>query len=228
MTIKNQFQSFLFILAIISPSLVRAADYAIKTDKAAPPKQLADEVAKELSGTSIQFTQDGDTVCTVWFCTSVPSIGTPAQAKNGLTYQEIKQGTLIGAIEIVRAGFQDYRKQKLPTGVYTLRLGFQPMDGDHMGTAPNREFLLLSPADADKKVDAIDDGKALAELSAKTTKSGHPAVLLLFPSKPASPPELVQQKEPPNHWTINAQTDAVVEKKSYPMGISLTVVGQTS
>src|SRR5437016_4282396 len=117
MIIKILARPLILIVALAGPACVRAADYAIKIDKTAAPKQLADAVAKELSGNSIQFTQDGDPVCTVWFCSNVPSIGTPAQAKNGLTYQEIKQGTLVGAIEIVKAGFQDYRKQKLPTGV---------------------------------------------------------------------------------------------------------------
>jgi hypothetical protein len=214
-----------FLLVFAQTAL--AADYSIKAEKADPPKQLADPVAKELDGTAIKFVQDGDTACTVWFCKEVPSIATPAQAKNGLTYRELKQGTLIGAIEIVKAGFMDYRKQKIPAGVYTLRLGFQPMDGDHMGTAPNNEFLLLSPADADKTVAAVEELKALAQLSAKTTKSGHAAVMVLFPAKPTSPPELVKQKDPDNHWTINAQVNAIVDKKPYPLGIALTVVGQT-
>src|SRR2546421_13022694 len=79
-----------------------AADYSVKVDKTAPPKQLAEPVAKEMSGTSIQLVQDNEVVCAVWLCDKVPSIGTATQAKNGLTYQEIKQGTLLGSIEIVK------------------------------------------------------------------------------------------------------------------------------
>src|SRR4029077_7544554 len=85
------------IAAILGSPFAVAADYSIKVDKTAAPKQLADAVAKEMSGTSIQFMQDNEAVCTVWLCEKVPSIGTAAQAKNGLTYQEIKQGTLLGS-----------------------------------------------------------------------------------------------------------------------------------
>ena len=37
----------------------------------------------------------------------------------------------------------------VPPGVYTLRLGYQPQDGDHMGTAPHSEFCLACPAAED-------------------------------------------------------------------------------
>jgi hypothetical protein len=219
---------FLAVLFLtVNARCLLAADYALLVEKTVPPKQLAEAVAKELEPTALQVTQNGDVVCTVWLRKEIPSVGTAAQAKNGLTYKEFKEGTFFGAIEIVKAGFTDYRKQKIPAGVYTLRLAIQPMDGDHMGTAPYNDFLLLSPADADKNVAAIENEKALVELSAKTTKSGHPAVLLLFPGKPTTPPKLVKQKEPENHWTIDAQIEALVEKKPYGAGISLTIVGQT-
>ena len=40
----------------------------------------------------------------------------------------------------------------------------QPMDGDHMGTAPYNEFCLLIPADKDKKPDLLDvEGAARTE-----------------------------------------------------------------
>jgi hypothetical protein len=217
----------LLLAPLFSPALAIAADYAIKVEKAAPPKQAAEAISKEMGPSSIQLSRDGEAVCNVWFCKEVASIATPAQAKNGLTYRELKEGTLVGLIEIVKGGFTDYRKQKIPEGVYTMRLGFQPMDGDHMGTAPYNEFLLLAPADEDKKADAIDNTKALMELSGKTTKTGHPAVLLLFPAKPAATPELAKKKDLDNHWVINTQVDALVEKKPTALGISLTIVGQS-
>ena len=43
----------------------------------------------------------------------------------------------------------DYRKQKIKTVVYTLRIAHQPMDSDNLGTTPYSNFCLRLPADSD-------------------------------------------------------------------------------
>ncbi len=48
-------------------------------------------------------------------------------------------------------GMSDYRGQSLPPGVYTLRYQLLPQDGNHMGVAPNPDFLLASPAASDSR-----------------------------------------------------------------------------
>ena len=48
----------------------------------------------------------------VWFRTEIPAKATEDQVKNGLTYREIPEGTLVGAIEFP-AKFTDFRKQEL-------------------------------------------------------------------------------------------------------------------
>src|SRR5262249_20716978 len=133
----------------------------------------------------------GDVLVEVWLRQAVPAKATEAQVKNGLTYREIPESTLLGAVRVVKQS-TDYRKQKVPPGVYTLRLGYQPQDGDPMGTAPYNEFGLLCPA-AEDKSDELLETKALAELSAKTT-SNHPGVWLLFPGdKGVTDPKLVDK-----------------------------------
>ena len=109
--------------------------------------------------------RDGETVVMrVWFRAEIPVKATEEQVKNGLTYREIPEGTLVGAIEFP-AKFTDYRKQELPAGVYTLRFAVQPDIGDHTGTAPHPEFCLICPADEDKSREDIEK-KKLIELSA--------------------------------------------------------------
>ena len=75
----------------------------------------------------------------------------------------------------------DYKKQRIPAGLYTLRLAIQPQDGDHMGTAPYNEFCLFCPAAEDKKPDPLTV-KDLRELSTKSTDN-HPGVFVLFPAE---------------------------------------------
>ncbi len=117
----------------------------------------------------------------LWFRKEVPAKATPEQVKNGLTLREIPETTLLGVLQVHRT-LIDYRKQKIKEGVYTLRLAYQPADGDHMGTAPNNEFCLAVFADDDKDAKLMK-AKALQEASAKVTGGSHPAVLLLFPPR---------------------------------------------
>ena len=89
----------------------------------------------------------GELLVEVWFRKAWPAKATEAQIKNGLTYAEIPETTLVGALRVVKQ-WTDYRKQKIKPGVYTLRIAHQPMDGDHMGTAPYSDFCLTFPPTA--------------------------------------------------------------------------------
>src|SRR5262245_32149184 len=184
----------------LSPAVVAAKDYSIKTTDADPPKQLSDAVKKLLGKTCIQL-QDGkeNLIAEVWLVKEVPAKATAEQIKNGLSYREVPSSTVVGAIRVAKQ-MLDYKKQKIPVGVYTLRVGIQPEDGDHMGTAPYNEFCLLCPAADDKKPDLIEV-KDLRELSAKTTDN-HPAVLVLFPGDKdaGDKPKLLSKTG--GHWVM--------------------------
>src|SRR5262245_56968835 len=170
----------LFLL-LGTPAFAEEAKYTIKTTKSAPAKDLKEPVRKLLEEQSVELLNDkGAVVCEVWFRKDVPANATAAQIKNGLTYRDnVKETTVLGAIQFHQEG-RDYRKQKIKAGVYTLRLGFQPMDGDHMGTAPNPEFCLLTTADKDADPATIE-AKQLHENSKDASGTSHPAVLLLYP-----------------------------------------------
>src|SRR5262249_12363102 len=114
---------------------------------------------------------------------------------------------------------------KIPTGVYTLRLGNQPQDGDHLDTAPHTEFAVLSPAAADKGV-ATMEVKALHEASIKITGT-HPAVLLLFPGRDAgADPRLVEKGE--GHWAVLLNLPITAGELKTTIGIALTLIGKAA
>ena len=121
--------------------------------------------------------------------------------------------------------FTDYRKQKVQAGVYTLRLGIQPTDGDHQGTAPYNEFCLLLPAGADARPGAME-AKDLHELIAKSTKRKHPGVMLLFPNKTPGVMPVVEAK-PKDHFVLSFRIPAAAGKTKGYLGFSLVVVGVT-
>ena len=70
---------------------------------------------------------------------------------------------------------RDYRRQRVKPGVYTLRYALVPVDGNHSGVAPQRDFLLAAPAAADPSPVNITRDEAL-NLSRKTTGTNHPSV----------------------------------------------------
>ena len=119
----------------------------------------------------------------------------------------------------------DYRKQKIKPGVYTLRLAVQPMDGDHMGTAPYNEFVLLCPAAADTTPDLLEVEK-MHEFSAKSVGRKHPGMMLLFPNKaPAEAPKV--EAKPKEHFVLSYRVPAKAGGANAFLGFSLVVIGVT-
>jgi hypothetical protein len=168
-------------LLVLFPSHVLAAEpkMSAKVEKVSPPELLAEPVRKLLDGQALVVRDGGAEVMTVWFRAAIPVKATEEQAKNGLTYREIPEGTLVGAVRFP-AKFTDFRKQEIAAGVYTLRFAVQPDIGDHTGTAPHPEFCLMVAADKDATPGAIEK-KKLIELSSLVNEGRHPAVLLKWP-----------------------------------------------
>jgi hypothetical protein len=179
-------------ICLLASAVVHADEpkFTLKTEKADPPKDLKASFSSLLSDQSLQLLDEkGGAFATFWFRKTIPCKAAPEQVKNGLTYREIPQSSVVGVVQFSQA-WVDFRKQKIPVGTYSLRLGFQPMDGDHQGTAPYGEFCLLVPAGKDEKPDTLE-AKALHELSAFATGGTHPGVMLLFPNnKPEDEPKL--------------------------------------
>jgi hypothetical protein len=215
------------LLFLAVPSFVPAQDskYAIKTADTPPPKELSEPIRKLLGPQSVRFYEGQKMMAELWFRKEVPADATPEQIKNGVTYRELKQSEIMGAFK-VEHDWTDYRKQKVKAGVYTLRLGFQPMDGDHTGSSQFSEFFLILSAAKDTKP-ALMEPKELAEASMKSIGTGHPGVLMLFPNSKPGAPQLVNKEN--NHWVLNAKEDiSVAGKKAGSIGIGLVVVGNAN
>jgi hypothetical protein len=209
------------LVVAVYPALAAEGKYSVKSAATAPPKELSEPVAKLLGQESIQLLDaKGEVLAELWFRKEIPAKA--ADAKKALTYRDLDETTLLGAVRFAQP-WSDYRKQKIKPGVYTLRLGFQPMDGDHMGTAPNPEFCLLSPAGEDKKPDPMD-AKALHEVSAKAAMTSHPAVMLLSPNdQPKDKAELAAKEM--DTWVLNLKADTAAKA---PLGLGLTLIGHST
>jgi|SRR5581483_2815765 len=213
----------LLIITVGARIAAQGAKYSLKVGEAAPPKELSESIRALLAKQPVLFQNDqGKTLCEIWFRQEVPADATPEQVKNGLSYREIKQSEILGAIRFDEDWY-DYRKQKVKAGVYTLRLAYQPQDGDHMGASEFTEFCAIVAADKDTKPDLMD-AKHLSEVSAKSVNTGHPGVFMLFPNlKPANAPELAAK--PRNHWVVNTKEAVNAKGTKTSIGIGLTVIG---
>ncbi len=218
--------SCLGLLLLFAPARTAELKYSLKEAKTDLPNALAPKVRELFEAKSIQILDaQQKPFCEIWFRKVVPSKATPEQVKNGLTYQEIEQGTIIAAIQFPQP-FKDYRNQNVKEGVYTLRLANQPQDGDHMGTAPHAEFCLLVSAERDKDP-AIMEPKSLFDHSAKSLEGGHPGVMLLFPNnKPEAEPKLVDKGM--GHIVVTLPLKVMAKDKATTLGIGLTIAGHST
>jgi hypothetical protein len=207
-------------LAALGP----AADRKLATRAVEPPAGLAGPVRELLDRSALVVTESGEDVVVIWFRKVIPARATAEQVKNGLTYREVPDGTLIGAVRFSRP-FVDFRKQTIAAGDYTLRLAIQPETGDHSGTAPHTEFALLVPVADDAGPEPLEP-KNLYKLSSKTTEGDHPGVMLLFPhvGKPADP-KLIDKGDGVVVAATHRSVEADGEKTT--LGFALTIAGHS-
>jgi hypothetical protein len=212
-----------FVCAV---SLADEPKFTLKAEKADPPKDLKDGFAAVLSDQSLQLLDEkGGVYATFWFRKAIPCKAAPEQVKNGLTYREIPQTSLVGVVQFTQPWI-DFRKQKIPAGTYTLRMALQPMDGDHQGTAPFGEFCLLVPAAKDEKPGTLE-AKALHELSANAPGGTHPGVMLLFPNnKPEDEPKLAAK--PNAIMVLNVKRPIDADGTATTLGFGFVVAGVTT
>jgi hypothetical protein len=149
---------------------------AATRQKAAVPAALAPAVAQSLSPEGVRvIVNNGATTLDFWWTTGLAvKAGTAAAS-----WADVEEGALVGAVNL-SSSFRDIRGRVIKPGVYTLRYGLQPQNGDHLGVSPYREFLLLSPAGVDK--DPAPHGHdGTIELSKQSIGGSHPGVWSLDP-----------------------------------------------
>jgi len=168
-------RSLLLSLALCTVSAV--AQY--KTEPAGPPpSEVSPSISAALQKDGTKITNNGAPYAEIWFRNDKPSGGKNA-SEEAVTLPTIPQGALIAVIRFDGKG-SDRRGQNLKPGVYTLRYSLMPVNGDHQGAAPQRDFLLLVPAADDKDLNAAPTFDQLVDMSKKASGTPHPAVMSLW------------------------------------------------
>jgi hypothetical protein len=205
-----------------------AQSYSAVMVSQAPPTELSAAVRASLESQAIQVKGPKGVLCEIWLRKDIPSVASPGM-ELGVVYTQLAPGTLVGAIRFPAQAI-DFRDQTVKPGVYTLRYELNPIDGNHQGVAPQRDFLLLGPPSADTTTAKLAF-KALVKLSKETTTRNHPSVWSMMPPQdvPAKLPAVVSQDS--DNGTIQVlffKANLGAAGSAKPTTIGLVVVGFSS
>jgi len=166
-----------------------------------PPAELAASVSGLLQKDGLKISgADGKVLCEIWLRILMPSGAKTAE--DNVSIQTIPPGALMGAISFP-AKHADRRGQQVKAGLYTMRFNIFPQNGDHQGVAPQRDFLILSPAAEDKDGTVISGFDALMTMSRKASGTPHPLVFSMWKDEADAKPGVDKQGE--NDWVLHVK-----------------------
>jgi hypothetical protein len=193
--------------ALLAPAFAAAQPLSATALSEPPPSELAEGLKGRFAETGARVSSGG-AVLHFWWVASLEA------ADRG--WSGVAEGSLVGVVRIA-ADYRDIRGRRIKPGVYTLRFGLQPANGDHLGVSPFREFLLVSPAAADKNP-APTGHDGTIELSKQTTGASHPSVWSLDPPASSDPPL--------STYTNDAGHNGVVFEVAGALRFGLILVGK--
>jgi len=181
-------------------SSVRAEDY--KLEKAgAVPGGIAAEVSQALGREGYRVSGPDGAMIDLWLA---KDIAARKEFKPTLNVKyPLQPGQLIGVLQVNKeTAFSDFRRQAIAPGLYTVRYGQQPQDGNHIGTSDFSDFLLALPAADDKSSKGVDNTKDLQARSAVAAGTSHPAILQLLPSEEKPTEARLTHDADREFWTL--------------------------
>ena len=202
---------------LLLASAVGLAAPKVETTGACSESSVPDAVKKALAQQGFRVTLDDGSAVEVWPRAEVPS---SAKAREDATYN-IAPSSFFGVIHFAK-NTRDYRGDAIQAGFYNLRYELQPNDGDHLGTSPTPDFLLLVLPSADSDPTHNFEFKELVDLSRQVTGKKHPAPLNLVPAEAKEFPSVTT--DPDDHTILFFK----VKSQSGELPIGLVVKGTTT
>jgi hypothetical protein len=220
----------LLLSCVGAPGVLAQESIKVEALPQAPPSAVAPEVQSALSASGVRVQdQRGRPFAEIWLRKAIPSSEKPSGPRGAVQFPFLADGELLGVLQFTAEG-HDYRDQPIAKGVYTMRYGLQPVNGDHLGVSTYRDYVLLLPAAKDKSV-APPTRKQLEERSAESAGTSHPAsFLLLMAPEGAKPESAVVRDAEKNTWSVvlplSLQVKGQAEAMLYP--VQLVVVGSAA
>ena len=185
------------LLLLIGATALSFGQYKAEVGGAPPPDAAARYQEIPFHAQSVKVVNDkGNLYCEVWLRASEPPAG--KSVEQNVTLPEIPHGSLLGLIAFP-ADSEDRRGQKIKAGTYTLRYGNFPINGDHQGAAPQRDFFVLSKVADDPTSAPVPKFDDLINLSKKASGTPHPLVMSIWK---ADAPKDGFAREGENDWVL--------------------------
>jgi hypothetical protein len=205
----------LLSLCVLTPAQAGKAEPLGPLTDAAVPETV--RTVLDAKGYSVRL-DDSSVAAEIWFRKDLPA--QPKKETPDVIYDRLAESLLVGVLHFAQNS-TDYRGQAVPAGFYTLRYELIPNDGNHLGVAPSRDFLLLVPAGADPGPDKILKFQEVVALSRQASRSKHPAPLSLLPAEGTGTAPAVS-KDDQDHYIFSAGVKLVGGEN---MPIALVVKG---
>ena len=178
---------------------------------------VSDSVKKALAPQGYRVTLDDGSTVDVW---PPAQIQTSSKTREDATYP-LAPSLFFGVIHFAKNA-RDARGNAISAGTYNLRYELQPNDGNHLGTSPTPDFLLLVPAAADTTPAQSYSFNQVIQLSEQVTGKRHPAVFNLVPADAKQFPSVITDSD--DHTILFFK----VKAQSGDLPIGLVVKGTTA
>ncbi len=202
----------------------------VKVVEQAPPASLSKPIREVIDSQKAYriLDESGEELAKVWLRKATPASEKPVRPKGVVQFPFFTDGELLGVIVFAKEG-HDFRDQAVAQGVYTMRYGLQPVNGDHLGVSDYRDYALLLPASNDQQV-APPKRKQLEQKSAEAAGTSHPATFYLMasPSGSKASPAMIHDAAKET-WSVVLPLQLEVKgggSLTYP--VRLVVVGMSA
>jgi hypothetical protein len=197
------------VTGFMAATVLLAANYKAES-AGGPPSDVPASIAGVLQKDGTKVTGPSGTWLEVWFVNAAPKAA-PSGEQN-VTLPDVPHGALLGVVRFTSAG-KDRRGQAIKPGIYTLRYSMFPINGDHQGVAPQRDFLVLSKIADDTDPKALPAYAPLMDASKKASGTPHPLVMSIWKADDQNQ-SLTEQGE-----------DWVLQRKVGDLNVAMVVVG---
>lgn len=214
-----------FLAIVLSAGALFAAD----AYKLGPAEKLPEGIAAPIAGLldpkGYEVASGKGAVSQIWL---VKELTVRAAFKPTLTVKyPMIPGSLVGVLHVApKSPVTDFRGTTVKPGVYTLRYGQQPEDGNHLGTSEVADFLLALPAGIDKDPKPIMLPDKLHKDSAKASGTTHPAIFSLLPPEGDAKEAKLSHQEEKNLWILSVTAQGNDKTKKVAVPLRLVAIGK--
>jgi hypothetical protein len=164
---------FVFIFATL---LAFSSDSKYRLEQGVPaPAEAPASLREAITSPGVKvLTAAGETYMEFWF--NAKPMSAAAKEETGATLDRVQHGAFAGVVRVGK-NVNDRRGDRIPAGLYVLRLSFHPVDGAHQGVATQRDFLILTKVASDTSAAATPAFTELMQLAKEASGTNHPLSL---------------------------------------------------